>query len=343
MALNDSSFWADIKKFEDTLAKDPASYCFAPLAELYRKSGLVDDAISTALKGTELHPQYFGGYMALGRAYLDKGMNSEALTALLKVIGINPENVLAQKLLAQIYMDKGENGRAQNALEAILALNPSDTESRILLESLERESAGAGKGNAEIVADEAGEPADFNFLIELEPGDDSAVDLEELELIEELEEVEDSPAIFSEPEMAQTVIVPDGDEQFDIGEEEDSRAGIRTVTIAELYVAQGHYRNAVEIYRELLEAEPANQGYRTRIAKLEQLLSEEPGIPVPPVEIPLVDEPVPELYPDRAEQTVVTVSEPESDSLDSNDELVVMLQGWLNNIRRARECRSGRD
>ena len=29
------SFWSDIKKYEDALDKDPNSYCFAPLSELY--------------------------------------------------------------------------------------------------------------------------------------------------------------------------------------------------------------------------------------------------------------------------------------------------------------------
>ena len=84
--MDHSSFWSDIKKFEDTLAKDPSSYCFAPLAELYRKSGLIEDAVRTALTGTKLHPDYVGGHMALGRAYLDKGMQDEALASLERVI-----------------------------------------------------------------------------------------------------------------------------------------------------------------------------------------------------------------------------------------------------------------
>ena len=30
MAQEDPSFWTDIKKYEDTLERDPNSYCFAP-------------------------------------------------------------------------------------------------------------------------------------------------------------------------------------------------------------------------------------------------------------------------------------------------------------------------
>src|SRR5512136_692339 len=106
------SFWAEIKKYEDTLERDPNSYCFAPLSELYRKLGMVDDAIIVAKRGCDIHPEYVGGYMALGRAYLEKGMHPESREALEKVIRVTPDNLLAQRLLSKIYMDTGEAAAA---------------------------------------------------------------------------------------------------------------------------------------------------------------------------------------------------------------------------------------
>ena len=122
------SFWADIKKFEDTLEKDPNSHCFAPLSELYRKVGMVDDAINIAKRGCELHPEYVGGYMALGRAFFEKGMNAECRQALEKVVRVTPDNLLAQKILGQIYIDAGDVAAAEKSLKTILAQNPDDTE-----------------------------------------------------------------------------------------------------------------------------------------------------------------------------------------------------------------------
>jgi tetratricopeptide (TPR) repeat protein len=136
MEQQDSSFWADIKKYEDTLERDPNSYCFAPLSELYRKLGMVDDAINVAKRGCENHPEYIGGYMALGRAYFEKGMNAEARDALERVVRVTPDNLLAQRILSKIYMDAGEVEAAEGSLKTILSQNPDDSESKILLDSL---------------------------------------------------------------------------------------------------------------------------------------------------------------------------------------------------------------
>ena len=100
------SFWTDIKKYEDILAKDPNSYCFAQLSELYRKTGLLDDAIHVAKRGIEVHPDYVGGHLALGRAYFDKGQKSDSRAVLELVARMTPENYTAQKLLSQIYQEQ---------------------------------------------------------------------------------------------------------------------------------------------------------------------------------------------------------------------------------------------
>ena len=49
---------------------------FAPLAEAYRKAGLVDEAIEVAREGLRIHPNFVGGRVALGRALFD---DAEAL------------------------------------------------------------------------------------------------------------------------------------------------------------------------------------------------------------------------------------------------------------------------
>ena len=72
MEQDTTSFWTDIKKYEDILASDQNSYCFAPLADLYRKLGLLDDAIAIARRGHDRHPEFVSGCLVLGRAYFDK-------------------------------------------------------------------------------------------------------------------------------------------------------------------------------------------------------------------------------------------------------------------------------
>jgi tetratricopeptide (TPR) repeat protein len=128
--------WADIKKYEEALLNDPASYCFVPLADIYRRIGLLDDAINVAKKGCDLHTDYVGGYMALGRAYFEKGMKLESKAALEKVIASTPDNFMARRLLSQIYVEYGEIAAASETLRFILSYNPADNESQVLLNSL---------------------------------------------------------------------------------------------------------------------------------------------------------------------------------------------------------------
>jgi tetratricopeptide (TPR) repeat protein len=160
------SFWTEIQRFEDMLAADPRSLSFAPLAELYRKLGLLDDAISVAKKGCALHPDYPGGFFALGAACFDKGLTDEARPALERVVLLSPENLRAQKLLGQLYVDAGESALARRALEQVLRQNPDDAESALLLHSIAS------------TIEEAASEEEF---------------LEEAELIEDLTEVFEDP------------------------------------------------------------------------------------------------------------------------------------------------------
>jgi tetratricopeptide (TPR) repeat protein len=130
------SFWTEIQRFEDMLAADPRSLSFAPLSELYRKLGLLDDAISVAQKGCELHPEFQGGFFALGTACLEKGLKARARLALERTVLLSPENVHAQRFLGKLYVEAGENALAQRALGQVLQHDPDDAEIALLLRSI---------------------------------------------------------------------------------------------------------------------------------------------------------------------------------------------------------------
>jgi hypothetical protein len=54
----------------------------------------------------------------------------------------------------------------------------------------------------------------------------------------------------------------------------DSTA-IQTATMAEIYAEQGHWREAAQIYRRLLETVPENDDWQQQLAALEQKHSAE--------------------------------------------------------------------
>lgn len=253
MESDPTALWADIRKYEDTLAREPGSYCFAPLAELYRKLGLLDDAIRLAKRGCEIHPDYVGGFMALGRAFLEKGMKDEGRGALEKVVGITPDNLLAQRLLGQIYAEQGETAATVRTLRLILAQSPGDVESQALLDSLEGAS-----------------PADVSLPAEED------IDLEDAEIIEELtdeyllEEDAGEDDFIVSPARADS---PAGDAVCIEG-----KNPLSTVTLAELYISQGFLKRALTIYRELHETDPDNADLKKRLFELKMAIDEDASI-----------------------------------------------------------------
>lgn len=320
------SFQPEIKRYEDILGADPASYCFAPLAELYRKTGLLDEAIGTARKGIEIHPDYVGGYLALGRACFDKGEQAESRGALERVVRVTPDNLIAQKLLSRIYMDIGENALARKALETILALNPGDQESTAALDGLALHER-SFETDADLFSGGAATPEDATSGFD----EDDEFLLEEAEIIEELsDEVLDEE--FFEPGLAEESA---GEVSFDgevpLFEEEPGTTDdpgsdpLATATIAELYIEQGFMKKALKIYRDLLDANLGNEELRQRIVDLKHRIDEDEA---------------------RARENAFTADMPFGEELAEavNDKIdaVAVLEGWLDTIGRIRQCRSAR-
>lgn len=98
------------------------------------------------------------------------------------------------------------------------------------------------------------------------------------------------------------------------------RDPLKTGTLAELYVSQGFVDKALAIYRDILADEPDNATVATRIAELEPRQSA--GAVV--------------MSADELPEAVAVL--PVQGTADDRAVLPV-LEGWLNNIRRIRECR----
>ena len=330
-----TSFWTEIKKFEDTLATDPASYCFAPLAELYRRIGLVDDAITVAEKGTALHPDYVGGHLALGRAYYEHGRIQDARTTLERVVRFTPENILAQRLLSQIYVETGESALAVQALEHLVAANPADTESRMMLESLQRSTHGASRPDISDV-DEEFDSAVLQYDV-LDEGQE-VEDIEELELIEILDDDLSDQDFLT---VAETC-VPEEAEQDD--EPPSPLPVFRTATVAELFASQGHTDEAASIYRELAAERPEIQAYANRLNELASSQSQqEPSDYHVQVEPEITSDAIEPLC-SASSDTFIAEPMHESSAMidvqaDTSSE-IEMLELWLANIRRVRSCHS---
>jgi tetratricopeptide (TPR) repeat protein len=311
MEIESASFWADIKKYEDLLAKDPRSYCFAPLAELYRKLGLLDDAVQVAKRGIETHPEYVGGYMALGRALFETGLKNESKDALERVVKVTPDNFLAQKLLSQIYLEQGDDAAAEKALQVLVLLNPDDVEGKLMLEALARSAV----KTQEVEQNESAEEC-FSFDNEnvytaghADEGFSVGTDVAE----------QHTPENSVDPQMVAA---------------SSGKDPLATVTVAELYVKQGVIDRAIDVYMELLEADPENYDLKKRFIELQWLLEEDE----PKQEISEAEESVFfEEEPADVDTTLIADGEMRPVWSDfTENPVVVIMEGWLKNIRRGR-------
>ncbi len=99
MAPQYDDFTARIAELESELARDPSPRIFAPLAEAYRLSGRLDNALETARCGIEAHPDHVGIRIVLARTIVDSQGRESALSAYGDVLALDSGNPEAQAYL----------------------------------------------------------------------------------------------------------------------------------------------------------------------------------------------------------------------------------------------------
>lgn len=305
MISETAALWATARKFEDILRRDPAAYSFAPLADIYRSLGLVEDAVSTARKGVALHPDFAAGQLALAKAALESAFMDEATRALEVVVRITPENLEAQRLLADLYTAAGNEAAAIRCLSIVSTLDVD------VQESLPLQPPAADGLIEEIPETDILELTDD--LVE----DDTALESAPFAALPErpsLGEFQSRPVPFmiGDPPPVQAVKI----EEAPAEEPPLAAAPVSSATIAELYISQGFTEKGADIYRELLRSEPGNQTFIARLAEIT---------------------PAAVVEPEPAAAETVALQEEQQQPAPS---LLESLNGWLGNIGRVKECRT---
>ncbi|MCB0394756.1 MAG: tetratricopeptide repeat protein [Bdellovibrionales bacterium] len=165
-----------VERYQNLYDKDKDSKVFAPLAEAYRKLGLIQEAKKICVHGVKIHPDFPSGRMAYAKVLLDLDDLENAANQLRSLIELSPENILAHRLYADVCLKLEMPKEALRSYKMILFLNPSDGAAQNQIQRLES-----------LTADEYSDD-----MFEMKPIYAAGSELEEPELIRPLESTQKS-------------------------------------------------------------------------------------------------------------------------------------------------------
>ena len=260
----------EIERLKERVDKDPNSKLFVPLAEEYKKIGMLDEAIETLSIGLKRHPSYMSAHVSLGKIYLDKDMLDEASAEFEKVIHTIPDNLYAHKRLAEIYSTLNMRDKAIEEFKMVLKLNPLDWDAEKSLAALGGvtvQPEGTETYKVKIADEESSDVTVTESFKELEKTPSELEEMTELSVEGNLSETEASvsgeaeESVFAMDEITETL------------EKEVLEQSHIDLGVADSYISQGKYADALNIYKRLLSTEPDNVHVLQRIEELKNLLS----------------------------------------------------------------------
>lgn len=111
------------KKFEE----NPRRY-FAPLANEYRKSGNLEQAIEICRQHLTEQPGHMSGHIVFGQALFEAGQLDEAEQVFSSALALDPENLIALRHLGDIAHARGDARGAQTWYQRVLDADPRNEE-----------------------------------------------------------------------------------------------------------------------------------------------------------------------------------------------------------------------
>ncbi len=228
MAPQYDDFTTRIAELESELARDPSPRIFAPLAEAYRLSGRLDDALETARLGIEAHPDHVAIHIVLARAILDSEGREQALSAYEDVLTLDSGN-----LEARAYRDSAPEP-VEAPVESAVTEHPVAEAAGMVAPTEDEVTAGQHDDAPATAPEENAQPGRRGGAGSLS---------EELAHLADLflpvDTNSDGPSL--------------------------GPASIATLTLAEIYSRQGLYGKAVEVCERILERDPDNEGARSAL------------------------------------------------------------------------------
>jgi tetratricopeptide (TPR) repeat protein len=117
---------ADLQRWSEELARNPASLSFLPLARAYRRNGRRDLAQRVCVRGLEHHPSHVEAHALLALLYLEAGDRDHAADEWSTVLRLKPGNFEALRGMGFRYLEQNDLVRARQHLERAALIRPND-------------------------------------------------------------------------------------------------------------------------------------------------------------------------------------------------------------------------
>jgi tetratricopeptide (TPR) repeat protein len=298
----------EIENLKKKIENDPQPSLSILLAEEYRKNGLIDEAIQVLQKVLKNRPDYTSARVALGKIYFQKDMLPDAREEFEKAVSIVPDNLLAHKKLAEIYCKQEDNEKALQECQVILNLHPDDDETKAMMLSLikpdelqhpsktEGESvhedqpdlsedsddgpSGESPGESsdaeervpvyEIPEESDDEELEIDFPRKITPVPEAAENRELKEFREILKE--HSQETSQLPVEHKDASLPAQSDDVDDASDDKIVISMPTKTMADIFIDQGLYDKALDVYNEILSSDPENKKIIQKREEIKMLL-----------------------------------------------------------------------
>ena len=242
---------------------DPQGRAFVPLADAHRRLGDLGKALALIQEGLGTHPDFASAHMVAGWVHRSREEPDDAIRSFERVLALDVENTLARAAIAELIDDQraqthrakvATTGSAEPAAGATAEAERPVVPIASLAPGAPAETTAATDAQPEVVPDVKVRPV--VPIASLAPGAPGAAPNE------------DGPPVVPIPSLPPDVGDDAPDHLAPAGGE------IYTETLAELYAGQGATDKAIEVYRNLIANDPANEALTRRLTELETL---EPG------------------------------------------------------------------
>lgn len=270
--------------------KNSQSRVFAPLAESYRKLGLLDEAYKVLKSGLKHHPDYSLGHLVLANCYFDQGKYQLVHQTLKPLLARNLDNVQMQKLFAETNIHLGNLEEALDTYKYLLFLNPQD---KLFAEEVRKLEDDLQVGLKQLTSEQLLSP---NPTAQLETKEDDwvQVNFADKKLLDKSsvlpsvsEETAEDAWTMSRPQeklnpfkveavhqknLEDDFYADEFEEYGDIeeanNEEIESDSPIISHTLIDLYCNQEYFDKAIELLEKIIELNPQDLDSRRKMAEV---------------------------------------------------------------------------